>query len=751
MTIKTDNNRTLLIGKKALSAVLAAASCLYLSAGIMPYGYVYADEVPAAVEQEENGGDKPKQEKTPETPSKENNTKSETPAKENDTKSETPEEPEKKTEEKAPAEKEPEEKQPEENKPEENKPDENKPEENKPEEKTPAEGGNENQNDDPAGSEGNQSGDPETPPKDTPSDTPSESVPAETPSENPAEDPSGSTPADTPEEQPQNTEETPEEPVKEIKYRLSGKGYLPKNKGKGGTFSNGVLTIGKRGKRLEAFKISLVNSTGYSGTINYRAYVRKKGWTKWAGSGKKIGTKKKNLRIEAVQIRLTGELAKHYYVEYKATLSKLGDSQGWVRNNEIAGTRKDSRRIEVLQVRLVPIDENQTSSVIYRLYGQTYGWQKYWKKDGKVSGTFSKRVEGITIALGPSKYPGSITYRTVLQGGKWTGWVSGGSISGKKKGKRIEALQIKLTGEMAEHYDVYYRLYVQSFGWLAWAMNGQMAGTTGTSRRIEKVQILLREKDSEKPGDEEGIISVKPHTYYSPSNTNAIMTYGNILGAGYTDPDVFRKKLITNFEYMKDVGYFHMGKMVQGYTDCAGSVSLSFRVALKTAKFTKKYKKGTRTSGADKYGAQLYGIGVNYCGIKSYKDKYGWCRNGTASVNSHFLNTIVKKRKIKYSHVLLTDRNDGVPGWSNAEWVDYLKQVNAKPGDVFVWFNHDWSSKKGQHMTMFAGIGDDGIAYEWTASSTYGVIKSPLTDRSPQNIFESFALLKGVADLKGYN
>ena len=67
MTIKTDNNRTLLIGKKVLSAVLAAASCLYLSAGIMPYGYVYADGVPAAGEQEEKGGDRPKQEKTLET------------------------------------------------------------------------------------------------------------------------------------------------------------------------------------------------------------------------------------------------------------------------------------------------------------------------------------------------------------------------------------------------------------------------------------------------------------------------------------------------------------------------------------------------------------------------------------------------------------------------------------------------------------------------------------------------------------
>ena len=53
-------------------------------------------------------------------------------------------------------------------------------------------------------------------------------------------------------------------------------------------------------------------------------------------------------------------------------------------------------------------------------------------------------------------------------------------------------------------------------------------------------------------------------------------------------------------------------------------------------------------------------------------------------------------------------------------------------------------------MTMYAGI-ENGIAYEWTASSTYGVIKSPLSDRSPQKIFESFTLLKAVAVLNGSN
>ena len=709
-----DRINTASVGKKAFAALLAAVTCFYMSIGSMPLEYVLADEVPAVTAEEDSGDEEKQPETTPET----------------------------KPEIKAPEEKPAETEKPQE--PETTK-------ETEPEEKTPeeTEGTTETASETNAGTpDENPEEKPEDNPAQAPAETPSETV-SETPdtsSETQTETPSANEP-ESAREDPQEPAQGTEEPEEEIKYVLSGKGYLPKNKAKKAKFNDGVLTIGKKGKRLEAFSIKLKNSTGYEGSLTYRAYVRKKGWTKWVSSGKKVGTKRKNLRIEAVQIQLTGELAKHYFVEYKATVSSFSDRQGWVHNAAIAGTRNNSKRIEVLQVRLVPVEKYDNSSVVYRLRGQTYGWQKTWSKDGQVSGTFSKRLEGLTVSLGPSRYLGGITYRTYVEGEGWKSWVSNGSISaGKKKNKRVEALQIKLTGDMANYYDVHYRVYVQSFGWLDWASNGQTAGSTGVYRRIEKIQIVLREKESGEPGDLEGIISVKPHAYYAASNANAIMTYKNILDAGYTDPDEFRKKLIKNFEYMDGVGYFHMGKMVQGYTDCAGSVSLAFRVALGTAKFTKKYKKGTLSNGK-----QLYGIGINYCGIKSYKDKYGWCRNGTASVNSHFLKTIIKNRKITYSQVSLEDRNDGVHGWSNVEWIDYLNETGAKPGDVIVWFNHDWSKTKGQHMTMYAGIGEDGIAYEWTASSTYGVILSPLTDRSPQKIFEAFTLFKGVADVNGYN
>ena len=64
----------------------------------------------------------------------------------------------------------------------------------------------------------------------------------------------------------------------------------------------------------------------------------------------------------------------------------------------------------------------------------------------------------------------------------------------------MEAVQILLTEELAETYDVYYRAYVQSYGWLGWAKNGESAGSEGLAKRMEAVEIRLVEKGGAAPG-----------------------------------------------------------------------------------------------------------------------------------------------------------------------------------------------------------------------------------------------------------
>ena len=82
--------------------------------------------------------------------------------------------------------------------------------------------------------------------------------------------------------------------------------------------------------------------------------------------------------------------------------------------------------------------------------------------------------------------------------------MSDGATAGTTgQSKRLEAIQITLTDELAELYDVYYRVHVQTYGWLDWACNGETAGTTGLSKRLEAIEIVLVEKGGDAPGSTE--------------------------------------------------------------------------------------------------------------------------------------------------------------------------------------------------------------------------------------------------------
>ena len=83
-------------------------------------------------------------------------------------------------------------------------------------------------------------------------------------------------------------------------------------------------------------------------------------------------------------------------------------------------------------------------------------------------------------------------------------WTKGGQIAGTTgQAKRLEAIQIELTDEMAEQYDIYYRVHSQTYGWLGWAKNGESAGTEGLAKRLEAIEIRLVEKGGAAPGSTE--------------------------------------------------------------------------------------------------------------------------------------------------------------------------------------------------------------------------------------------------------
>lgn len=272
------------------------------------------------------------------------------------------------------------------------------------------------------------------------------------------------------------------------------------------------LEAGKLSDKIESLRMELRNQK-VSGNIEYASYVQGTGWLGWTESGNDSGVPGGGKRVEAYKIRLTGELAKQYDVYYRAYVQSTGWLD-WAENGETAGTSGYAKEVYRIQVKLVKKGsvapgstaqpyKSKDKQISYTTHVQSYGWQAACG-DGEISGTVgsAKRLEAIKISLGSMGYSGGISYCTHVQSYGWQDWKSNGQVSGTSgQAKRLEAIKIKLTGDIAEEYDVYYRVHVQSFGWLGWAKNGEASGSEGYGKRLEAIQIKLVRKGNAAPGE----------------------------------------------------------------------------------------------------------------------------------------------------------------------------------------------------------------------------------------------------------
>jgi uncharacterized protein YjdB len=114
-------------------------------------------------------------------------------------------------------------------------------------------------------------------------------------------------------------------------------------------------------------------------------------------------------------------------------------------------------------------------------------------KNGATAGTIGKalRVEALRLAVADGVHAGGITWRGQVQNIGWQSWTSSGQIGTIGQALRLEAFEIKLAGDLANHYTIRYRAHVQNIGWQSWRADGQTAGTVGQSLRVEAVEIVL--------------------------------------------------------------------------------------------------------------------------------------------------------------------------------------------------------------------------------------------------------------------
>ena len=288
--------------------------------------------------------------------------------------------------------------------------------------------------------------------------------------------------------------------------------------------------------RLEGIRIKVTGNENLG--IRYTTHCQDYGWLAWSRDGEMSGTQGESKRLEAIMINLTGADKDKYDVYYRVHAQNVG-WMNWAKNGEAAGTAGYGYRLEALQIEVVKkgekpvnvgkittnstknyedknkqaapkVDGSEVPNVSYRTHVQNVGWQA-WKVNGGFAGTSGRslRLEGINIKLTNKDHTGGIRYKTHIQNLGWEKtWRTDGEMSGTSgRSLRLEAIDLELYGDMAEYYDIYYRVHAQDVGWMGWAANGADAGTAGYARRLEGIQVVLVPKGAAAPAANYGGIT----------------------------------------------------------------------------------------------------------------------------------------------------------------------------------------------------------------------------------------------------
>ncbi len=178
----------------------------------------------------------------------------------------------------------------------------------------------------------------------------------------------------------------------------------------------------------------LVNELGTFSIVKSQTAIKQSSQTAWLNEETLAIAEKPTLNLEFFG-----------YVQGYGEVEESYDNATGIIN---VGTHGESRRIESLEVTGI-----EPENILMMAHVQNIGdMSQYVREDG-------------TVVVG---YPG--------------------------EGLRMEAFSIELLNDYAKYYDIYYRVHVKGYGWLGWAKNGEVAGTSGHSFRIESIEIKVVEK-----------------------------------------------------------------------------------------------------------------------------------------------------------------------------------------------------------------------------------------------------------------
>lgn len=145
---------------------------------------------------------------------------------------------------------------------------------------------------------------------------------------------------------------------------------------------------------------------------------------------------------------------------------------------------------------------------IYWIYDHGTGWSAAAKDNTYVSASPDSYATAIWASLEnqPEGMTGTIEYQVNLSGYGWKAWQEHSTEAGDSTGDMpLEAVKMRLTGQVGEQYDVYYSV-LQNGGWTELAMNGEPAGVEGRGLRVDGLRVAVRKKDAGVPEEPFGAV-----------------------------------------------------------------------------------------------------------------------------------------------------------------------------------------------------------------------------------------------------
>jgi len=138
-------------------------------------------------------------------------------------------------------------------------------------------------------------------------------------------------------------------------------------------------------------------------SATYHTHIQNVGWEEiWKTDGVMSGTSGRGLRLEGIEVKLSGTEGHDLGIRYKTHIENIGWENDWKADGVMSGTKGRGLRLEGIDIELTGADAGQFD-VYYQVHAQNFGWLD-WAKNGESAGTagFGYRLEGIRIVVVPA-------------------------------------------------------------------------------------------------------------------------------------------------------------------------------------------------------------------------------------------------------------------------------------------------------------------------------------------------------------